>query len=109
MIGHSHSGQNSRWAANVEREVAAVNRIPEETVVHRDSRLDIPWKRALFMSDGPDSTTSGSDIPEGYADRPPEEEYSKGLISRRPQDGGGTERLPEYGFRKGGDPAAERG
>ena len=71
----------------------AVNRTPEETVVHRDSRWDIPRKRALFTSDGPDSTTSGSDIPEGYADRPPEEEYSEGLISRRPQDDGGTEKL----------------
>ena len=69
----------------------AINRIPEETVVHRNSWWDIPQKRALFTSDGPDSTTSGSDIPEGYADRPPE--YSKGLISRRPQDDGGTERL----------------
>ena len=53
-------------------------------VVHRDSWWDIPRKRALFTSDGPDSTTSGSDIPEGYADRPPE--YSEGLISRRPHD-----------------------
>ena len=43
----------------------AVNRIPEETVVHRDSQWDIPRKRALFTSDGPDSTTSGSEIPEG--------------------------------------------
>ena len=50
----------------------AVNRIPEETVVHRDSWWDIPRKRALFTSDGQDSMTSGSDIPEGYADRPPE-------------------------------------
>ena len=62
-------------------------------VVHRDSRWDIPRKSALFTSDGPDSTTSGSDIPEGYADRSPEEEYSERLISRRPQDVGGTERL----------------
>ena len=69
----------------------AANRIPEETVVHRYSWWDITRKRALFTSDGPDSTTSGSDIPEGYADRPPE--YSEGLISRRPQDDGGTERL----------------
>ena len=60
----------------------AVNRRPEETGVHRDSRWDIPRKRALFTSDGPDSTTSGSDIPESYADRPPEEEYAEGLISR---------------------------
>ena len=35
----------------------------------RDNQWDI-------TSDGPDSTTSGSDIPEGHYDRPPEEEYS---------------------------------
>ena len=46
---------------------SAVNQIPEETVVHKDSRWDIPRKRALFTSDGPDSTTSGSDIPESHA------------------------------------------
>ena len=72
---------------------SAINRIPEETVVHRDSRWDIPRKRALFTSDGPDSTTSGSDIPQSHADRPPEIEYSEKLISRRPQDEGGTEGL----------------
>ena len=49
-----------------------VNRVLEETGVHRDSRWDSPRKRALFTSDGPDSTMSGSDIPEGHADRPPE-------------------------------------
>ena len=38
----------------------------------------------LFTSDGPDSTTS---------DRPPDIEYSERLISRRPQDKGGTEGL----------------
>ena len=72
---------------------SAVNRIPEQTVVHRDSRWDIPRKRALFTSDGPDSTTSGSDIPESHADRPLKVEYSERLISRRPQDEGGTEGL----------------
>ena len=61
---------------------SAVNRIPEETVVHKDSRWDIPRKRALLTSDGADSTTSGSDIPESHADRPPEVEYSERLISR---------------------------
>ena len=70
---------------------SAVNRIPEETVVHKDSRWDIPRKHALFTSDGLDSTTSGSDIPESHANRPPE--YSERLISRRPQDKGGTEGL----------------
>ena len=69
----------------------AVDRIPEETVAHRDSQWDIPRKRALFTSDGPDSTTSGSDILERHADRPPEVGYSKKPISRRPQNEGGTE------------------
>ena len=69
----------------------AVDRIPEETVAHRDSRWDIPRKRALFTSDEPDSMTSGSDIPEGHADRPPEVGYSDKPISRRPRDEGGTE------------------
>ena len=98
MIGsirtHSHSGQNSRRAAK--RRAGgrpAVNWIPEVTVAHRDRLWDIPRKHALFTSDGPDSTTSGSDIPEGYADMPPELEYSEGLLSRRPQDDGRTERL----------------
>ena len=72
---------------------SAVNWIPEETVVHKDSRWDIPRKRALFTSDGSDSTTSGSDIPESHADRPSEVEYSERLISRRPHDKGGTEGL----------------
>ena len=49
----------------------AVNRILEETGVHRDSRWNSPRKRALYTSDGPDITTSGSDIPEGHSDRPP--------------------------------------
>ena len=62
-------------------------------VAHRDSRWDIPRKRALFMSDGPDSTTSDSDIPESHADRPPEAEYLESLISGKRQDEGGTERL----------------
>ena len=67
--------------------------MPEETVIHRDSRWDIPRKRVLFTSDGPDSTTSGSDIPEGHTDRPPEVEYSERLTSAKRQDEGGTERL----------------
>ena len=35
----------------------------------------------MFTSDKPDSTRSGSDIPEGHADRPPEVEYTEGLCS----------------------------
>ena len=69
----------------------AVDRIPEETVAHSDSRWDNPRMRALFTSDEPDSTTSGSDIPEGHADRPPEVGYSDKPISTQPQDEGGTE------------------
>ena len=71
----------------------AVNRIPEETGVPRDSRWDSPRKRALSTSDGPDNMTSGNDIPEGHADRPPEIEYSERLTSAKRQDEGGTERL----------------
>ena len=40
----------------------AVKRIPDETVLRRDNQWDIPQKRALFISDGPDSTTSGISI-----------------------------------------------
>ena len=36
---------------------------------------------------------SGSDIPEGHADRPPEVEYSERLTSAKRQDEGGTDRL----------------
>ena len=71
----------------------AGDRIPEETGRHGDSRWDIPRKRALFTSDRPDSTTSGSAIPEGHADRPPEVKYSERLTSARRQDEGGTEGL----------------
>ena len=71
----------------------AVDRIPAKTVAHRDSWWDIPRKRALFTSDGPDRMTSGSDIPESHADRPPEVECSERLISGKQQDEGGTERL----------------
>ena len=53
-----------------------MKRIPDGTVLRKDNPWDIPRKRALFVSDGPDSTTSGSDILEGHYDRPPEEEYS---------------------------------
>ena len=60
-------------------------------VAHSDSRWDISRKHALSKSDEPDSTTSGSDIPEGHADRPPEVGYSDKPISRRPQDESGTE------------------
>ena len=58
-----------------------MKRIPDETVLRRDIQWDIPRKHALFISDGPHSTTSGSDIPEGQSDRPPEVEHSDIRIS----------------------------
>ena len=82
------------------------NRILEETGIHRGSRWDSPWKRALFTFDGPDSTTSGSDILEGHADRPPEIEYSERLTAAKRQDEGGTV-LPKYGIGNGGNPATK--
>ena len=71
----------------------AGDQIPEETPIHRNSRWDIPRKRALFTSDGPDSTTSGSDTLESHADWPPDVEYSERLMTDKQQDEGGTERL----------------
>ena len=72
---------------------SAVKRIPDGTVLRRVNQWGIPWKRALFVSDGPDSTTSGSDILEGHYDRPPEEEYSDIPNSGRPHDGYVAEEL----------------
>ena len=63
-----------------------MKRIPDGTVLRRDNQWGIPQKRALFVSDGPDSTTSGSDILEGHYDRPPEEGYSDVHNSGRPHD-----------------------
>ena len=47
---------------------SAVKRIPDGTVLRRNNQWGIPRKRALFVSDGPDSMTSGSDILEGHYD-----------------------------------------
>ena len=71
----------------------AGDRIPEGTGIHRNSQWDFPQKRALFTSDGLDSTTSESDTPEGHTDRPPDVEYSKRRMTEKRQDEGGTERL----------------
>ena len=51
---------------------SAVKRIPYGTVLRWDNQWGIPRKRELFVSDGPDSTTSGSDILGDHYDRPPE-------------------------------------
>ena len=63
-----------------------VKRIPDGKVLRRDNQWGIPRNRALFVSDGPDSTTSGSDILEGHYDRPPEEGYSDVHSTGRPHD-----------------------
>ena len=70
----------------------AGDRILEETDRHGDSRWDIPRKRALFTSDGIDSTTFGSNTPESHANRPPAVEYSERLTTDKRQGEGGTER-----------------
>ena len=49
---------------------SAVKWIPDGTVLRRDNQWGIPRKHALFILDGPDSTTSGSDILEGHFGRP---------------------------------------
>ena len=64
----------------------AVKRIPDGAILMRDNQWGIPRKRALFISDGPDSTTSGSYILEGHYDRPPEEGYSDVHSTGRPHD-----------------------
>ena len=45
---------------------SAVRQIPDGAVHWRDNQWGIPHKRALFVSDGPDSTSSGSDVVEGH-------------------------------------------
>ena len=54
------------------------------STTQREDDRDNQWD---ITSDGPDSTMSGSDIPEGHYDRPPEEEYSDIPTSGRPHDG----------------------
>ena len=68
------------------RSRSAVRRIPDGTVQRRDNQWGIPRKRALFVSDGPDSTTSGSDVLEGHYGGPPDDGYPGIANSRRPQE-----------------------
>ena len=56
-----------------------MRRIPDGTVHRRDNR-------ALFVSDGPDSTTSGSDVLEGHYGGPPDDGYPGIAKSGRPQE-----------------------
>ena len=79
---HSPRIQHSRRVVKCR----AGRRIPEGTVHRRDNQWGIPRKRALFVSDGPDSMTSGSDILEGHNERPPEDGHSDIPNSGRPHD-----------------------
>ena len=63
-----------------------MKRIPDGAVLRKDNQWGIPRKCALFISDEPDSTTSGSDILESHYDRPPEEGYSDVHSTGRPHD-----------------------
>ena len=56
----------------------------KKSKTQREDDRDNQWD---ITSDGPDSTTFGSDIPEGHYDRPPEEEYSGVPTSGRPHVG----------------------
>ena len=55
-----------------------MKRMADGAVLRRDNQWGIPQKRALFISDGSDSTTSGSDILEGH--------YPDVHSTRRPHD-----------------------
>ena len=47
-----------------------------DSAVHRmKDQWGIPHKRALFGSDGPDSTSSSSDVVEGHYLKPPDDGY----------------------------------
>ena len=65
---------------------SAVRRIPDGTVHLRDNQWGIPHKRALFASDGPDSTSSGNDVVEGHYGGPPDDGYPGIANSVRPQE-----------------------
>ena len=62
-----------------------MSRIPDGTVHRRDNQWGIPHKRILFVSDGPDSTSSGSDVVEGHYGGPPDDGYPRIANSGRPQ------------------------
>ena len=90
---HSLRTRNSRRVAT-----PSGKSVSREADTRRDGSpqrqsVGYPTEACLSTSDGPDSTTSGSDIPEGHSDRPPEVEYSDKLISGRPQAEGGSEGL----------------
>ena len=80
---------------NVEQEVGqlAIGYLRRRVYTETVSGISHGSVPCLHQTDGPDSTTAGSDIPEGHADRPPEVEYSERLTSAKRQDEGWTEAL----------------
>ena len=89
---------------------SAVKQISNGAVLRRDNQWVIPRKHALFRSDRPDNTTSGSDILEGHYDRPPEQGYSDLHNTGRPHDVHVTEELcsPSEHLEKGSGPACSK-
>ena len=54
---------------------ATPTEIPDAAVHWRENQWGILCKRALFVSDGPDSTSSGSDVVEGHYVGPSDDGY----------------------------------
>ena len=52
-----------------------MRRIPDGAVHWREHQWGIPHKRALFESDGPESTSSSSDVVEGHYVGPSDDGY----------------------------------
>ena len=89
---HSLNGQNSRRAANVEREVG------QPSIGYLKRRLHTETVGGISHGSVPCLRPMGQIVrrlvvtfPDSHADRLPEVEYSERPISRRPQDEGGTE------------------
>ena len=65
---------------------SAVRRIPDGAFHWRDNQWGNPRKRALFVSDGPDSTSSDSDVVEGQFGGPSDDGYPGVANSGRLQE-----------------------
>ena len=72
---------------------SAVGRIPDGAVHWRENQWGIPHKRALFVSDGPDSTLSGSEVVEGHFVEPSDDGYPGVAQSGRLQEGDSQEEI----------------
>ena len=72
---------------------SAVRRIPDGAVHWRETSGGIPHKHALFVSDGPDSTSSGSDVVEGHYVGPSDDGYPGVAQSGLLQEGDSQEEI----------------